>query len=172
MEKLAKELGISLPDYSSQIGKMNQALAETRELIGTTPIAIDYTAFHRPLGLARLLLDYGFNVTKLYVDSFSPEEQADFHELKKIAPELLIYPTIHSSMRVENRTSEEKTLAIGQKAAYFSGTDYFVNVAEGGGFYGFDGILQLAKELQDAYCQSKDTQSLIQIKGWGCGNCL
>ena len=39
-------------------------------------------------------------------------------------------------MRFVNRHAGEKLLAVGQKAAYFTGTNYFVNIIEGGGMTG------------------------------------
>ena len=74
-------------------------------------------------------------------------------------------------MRVLSRKCSEKILAIGQKAAYFTGSDNFVNIVEGGGMYGFDGICRMAELMVDAYLHKKDARSLIQIKGLGCG-CL
>ena len=62
----------------------------------------------------------------------------------------------------------EKVVAIGQKAAYFCDTPYFVNMLEGGGFWGFDGIVHLAEAVCDAVINEKDTKKIIQIKGWGC----
>ena len=66
--------------------------------------------------------------------------------------------------------SDGKVLALGQKAAYFSGTDHFVNIVEGAGLYGFDGITQLIEMMTDANLKEKDARSLIQVKGLGCGN--
>lgn len=169
-ELLCNTLDIDLPEpvYVEGIKKCEKALKNAANLIGDTPITIDYTAFPRPLGLAKLLLRHGYNVTKIYVDSFTGEEKEDFEILKKVAPDILLYPTIHTSMRVEPRESAKKTLAIGQKAAYFTGSNYFVNVVEGEGLYGFDGICQLVALMEEAYLEPKDARSLIQIKGWGC----
>ncbi len=61
---------------------------------------------------------------------------------------------------------------MGQKAAYFTGTDNFVNIVEGGGMYGFDGICRMAEKLEDAFLHKKDARRLIQIKGLGCDCCL
>lgn len=147
------------------------ALKSAHELIGDTPIVIDYTAFPRPLGLARLLLAHAFNVRAVYADSFTGDEREDFEMLKKELPDLVLYPTIHTSMRVASRQNTEKILAIGQKAAYFTGSDYFVNIVEGGGMYGFDGILRLTQLMCEAYSEQKNARALIQIKGMGCGCC-
>ena len=75
-------------------------------------------------------------------------------------------------MRVAPRETAGKTLAVGQKAAYFTGTPYFVNVVEGGGMYGFDGICRMAGLMEEAFSAPKDTRALIQIKGLGCGCCV
>ena len=66
----------------------------------------------------------------------------------------------------------QKKLAIGQKAAYFNHTPYFVNIADGGGMYGLDGIRRMADELVDAFNTPKDTKKLISHKGIGCASCL
>ena len=64
--------------------------------------------------------------------------------------------------------ADGKLLAIGQKAAYFTGTGYFINLLEGGDQYGFDGICRLAKEMREAILAEQDVPSIIQVKGWGC----
>ena len=80
-------------------------------------------------------------------------------------------PPSMPGMRFASREREQKVLALGQKAAYFAGTPHFVNVVECGGMFGFDGICRLAKLMEEAFCEEKDTKSLIQIKGLGCGCC-
>ncbi|MEG1426801.1 MAG: nitrogenase component 1 [Oscillospiraceae bacterium] len=172
LSALSAYLGIDDIDVAQGQASADAALASAQKIIGDTPIAIDYTAVPRPLGLARLLLAHGFHVTRVYADSFISEEQTDFVWLQKNWPRLELLPTLQVQMRVLPRTGEEKLLAIGQKAAYFCGTGYFVNIVEGGGMYGFDGICKLAEMMIDGFLQKKDTKSLIQIKGLGCGCCV
>lgn len=167
-QKAAERFDLRLPDYSEKIAACEEALSHAKEEIGATPITVDYTVSSRPLSLTRMLLRHGFRVTRVYADSFTMEEQADFEWLKEHAPEVEIFPTVHSHMRVEPRNCEELTLALGQKAAYFTGTDRFVNVVEGGGMYGFDGILRMAREMVEAFRAPKDPRALVQIKGMGC----
>ena len=62
---------------------------------------------------------------------------------------------------------EDTLLALGQKAAYFNTTRHFVNLVEGGGFWGFDAICRLAKNLRTAMHEKKDIRSLVSRKGWG-----
>ena len=75
-------------------------------------------------------------------------------------------------MRVLPRKTNEKIVCIGQKAAYFTNSRNFVNIVEGGGHWGFDGIIKLCSEIEDAFLNEKETQRLIQIKGLGCESCL
>ncbi len=147
-------------------------LAEAKALIGDMPIALDYTYHPRPLGLAKLLLTHGFCVKSVYLDGISPEEEADFIWLKEHEPELLLIATIQVKMRVLKRGGSSEVLAVGQKAAYFSRSRHFVNLVQGEGLYGFDGIKRTAELMMDAYMNEKDTQKLVVQKGWGCECCL
>ena len=168
-EKLGKTLGIEIPDFTEKRNACDAAKKETLELIGNTPITIDYTYCTRPLCLARMLLDAGFHVEKVYVDAIIGEEKADFEYLQNHFPKLLLYPTVHSSMRFMANREIGNGLAIGQKAAYFENTNHFVNVVQGGGMLGYDAVLHTLELMREAYLKEKDMRSLIQIKGMGCG---
>ena len=165
-------LGIKIPDFSDRKRACEQELKETFALIGKTPIAIDYTYCPRPFGLAKMLLDAGFAVEKVYVDSISGEDQKDFDYLKEQFPDLMIYPTVHAGMRFMAKKESGSVLAIGQKAAYFENTNHFVNVVEGGGMLGYDAVCNTLKLIREAYLEEKDMRNLIQIKGMGCEGCV
>ena len=169
---LAKALDISLPDSAARRQACTDALSETLALVGDTPIAIDYTFCPRPLGLAKLLLDSGFNVRRVYLDVVTGEEKQTFESLQKQYPELLLFPTVHAGMRFLAQKEPSGYLAIGQKAAHFLNTSHFVNVVEGGGMLGYQAILKTAALMQEAFLEEKDTRNLIQIKGMGCGGCV
>ena len=170
--RLANVLNVPTPDFAGKREKCEDKLKETLSLIGDTPIGIDYTFCPRPLGLAKILLDNGFNVKKVYADSFSGEEKKDFEYLKEHYPELELLPTVHPTMRYAADKKPTNYLAIGQKAAYFLNTNHFVNVVEGGGMIGFEAITDTLELIQDAYLNEKDMKTLVQIKGLGCECCL
>lgn len=149
-----------------------EKLAEVKNLMGEMPIVLDYLYHPRPLGLAKLLLTHGFCVKAIYLDGISPEEKEDFLWLQEHAPKLELIATIQVKMRVLPRGGEEKVLAIGQKVAYFSRSRHFVNLVQGEGLYGFDGIRRTAELMMDAYLNEKDTERLVIQKGWGCECCL
>lgn len=169
LDRLCSYMGAGASDWSQSIAACERELEETGRLLGGAPVALDYTAVLRPLGLARLLLDHGINVVSVYCDSFALEEKKDFDFLKESFPKLKLYPTVDVRMRCGPRRSGERVLAVGQKAAYFTGTSSFVNIVEGGGLYGFSGITKLCRLMRQAWAEEKDTARLIQIKGMGCG---
>lgn len=162
-----------LPWIEKKISLCEVALEHTRQVVGNTPIAIDYTFHPRPLGLAKLLLTHGFNVETVYLDSISPEEKEVFAWLKEKKPELELRSTVHAKMRLlHEEHASDKILAIGQKAAWFTGSRYFVNLVQGAGLQGFDGIRRTAELMEEAFSEEKDPKTLIVKKGWGCTSCI
>ena len=145
--------------------------SDVKAAIGDVKIVVDYTAVPRPLSLCMYLLDNGFNVEKVYLDGISGEEEEIFYEIKNKYPNLYLSSTIHVSDRTANRDRNEKILAIGQKAAWFNNTDYFVNIIEGGGNIGYEGIIHLLEELKEAFLNPKDMDSIVPKKGHGLCNC-
>ena len=75
-------------------------------------------------------------------------------------------------MRVIQRVIEGKIIAIGLKEAWFSGSINFVNMVQGGGLWGFDGIRRTAEMMTEAFLEEKDTEDLVVRKGWGCESCI
>ena len=158
--------------YEKEIAACEASVAQAHGTIGDTPIVIDYLMHPRPLGLAKYLLEHGFCVEAVYLDGVSPEEEQEFYWLSKRAPELELRATIQPKMRVLPRKHEEKMLALGQKAAWFTQSPYFVNVVEGAGWYGFDGIRKMAELMIRAYEEEKEVEDLVVRKGWGCESCI
>ena len=171
LSTLAEKIGVDISKFDFKDKEAFDELKKAKEIIGDTAIAIDYTFTPAPFSLAKLLLDNGFNVKKIYADSIS--EKDIFKELqdKYGDRDILIYPTVNAAMRTNERNQSEKYLALGQKATYFTNTKNFVNEVECGGHYGFDGINISAKNMVDAFKNEKDASNLIQKKGLGC-SCL
>lgn len=155
-----------------EITLCEDSINHAKSIIGDTPVVLDYLYHPRPLGLAKLLLEHGFHVTTVYLDSISPEEKPAFDWLKLHHPDLELRATIQTKMRVLPRGTEGKVLAIGQKAAWFSGSRNFVNMVQGGGLWGFDGIRGTMELMTEAFLEEKDPADLIVRKGWGCESCI
>ena len=173
---LGEELGLGKEQVEEFIEtrktKAIDALKEAASVIGDTEIAIDYTAYPYIIELAEVLLENGFNVTRLYADNFPADESDAFERLRSDErfKHIKIYPTNEPSMRFA--ASKCDTLAIGQKAAYFTQSPYFVDIVEGGGTFGYQSLEKLAGLMIEAYQNSKDIESVIGHKGWGCESCL
>ena len=155
-----------------EITLCEDSINHAKSIIGGTPVVLDYLYHPRPLGLAKLLLEHGFHVTTVYLDSISPEEKPAFDWLKLHHPDLELRATIQTKMRVLPRGTEGKVLAIGQKAAWFSGSRNFVNMVQGGGLWGFDGIRGTMELMTEAFLEEKNPEDLIVRKGWGCESCI
>lgn len=158
--------------YQREITLCEDSINHAKSIIGDTPVVLDYLYHPGPLGLAKLLLEHGFHVTTIYLDSISPEEKPAFDWLKLHHPDLELRATIQTKMRVLPRGTEGKVLAIGQKAAWFSGSRNFVNMVQGGGLWGFDGIRKTMELMTEAFLEEKDPEDLIVRKGWGCESCI
>lgn len=168
---LARAIAALPRNLSKEEEKASQALKKAGELAADMPVAVDYTVHPRPLGLAKLLLRAGFNVQRIYTDTISPEEKSEFYYLKENYPDLLLCATVNPKCRLLHGMEKNEFLAIGQKAAWFTGSRHFVNIVEGAGWYGFNGILKLADKITDALNEEKNPE-IITLKGLGCESCV
>ena len=159
-------------DPAEDEARAQQALRHAKALLGDTEIAIDYTATPAPMSLARCLIEHGLRVSRIYADSIAADDLDDFCWLRENAPDVNLYATVEVKLRVLPRRTQRPMLAIGQKAAYFTGTRHFVNIVEGGGMYGFDGICRLCARIEEAFLTARDPRNYIQQKGLGCESCL
>ena len=171
-ETLHEDLGVTLPAFDDEIAHCEDDLENLRRELDDVPIAIDVSAHPRPLGLARLLLEHGMRVTEIYLDGTSPEEEADLAWLRKHAPELQISSIVLPELRIASRRRPHEVLAVGQKAAWFTGASHFVNIVEGGGLWGFAGIRAMVRLMREAWEIEKDARNLVPRKGLGCESCF
>lgn len=175
LKKLAEVLDIKKEYLDTLVTKLEneceEKLEEAKKIIKDTAISIDYTFTPAIFSLVKLLLEKGFNVKKIYTDTITEKDVFLDLQKKYFDRDIMIYPTVNVAMRANDRGQQEKFLALGQKATYFTDTDNFVNEVECGGHYGFDGIKKLAENMVDAFKNKKDASTLIQRKGLGC-DCL
>lgn len=168
----AEAAGLPCPDFAAERQKAEKALAGLRDSIGEIEVQIDAAGTPRPLELARLLLSHGFRVTAVYLDAISGEETAARDWLRVHHPDLKIRSIVNFRGRTNPRDEAERLdgqlLAIGQKAAYFTGTKHFVNLIYNRGLHGYAGIVRLCELMEEAVREEKETREIIQVKAWGC----
>lgn len=171
MKALTDALGEKEADLAPWQEESEKALQLALKKVGSMPVTIDYMSTPRPLSLARALRQRGFQVQRVYLDAITPEEEEDLRWLQEHASDLELASTMNVKMRVMPRGTEP-VLAIGPKAAWFGGTQHFVNMIENGGSWGFGSLTTIAHEMIRAAEEEKDTRDLVPRKGLGCACCL
>lgn len=169
---LAELTGIPLWDTTAEKSAARTALAQAADALAGRPVAICQTATTRPVALARRLVESGIRVTDLYCDSFLPADKTDFEILRKKAPSILVHPTTVPEMRFATPAEKrDDIVAIGQKAAFFTGATHMLNMIEGGPWWGHGGVRSLALALEAAAREPVDVDRIISVKGYGCNGC-
>ena len=164
---------ISRPDYleAEAVSRLLR-IAQAADALAGRPVAICQTATTRPVALARRLVESGIRVTDLYCDSFLPADKTDFEILRKKAPGILVHPTTVPEMRFATPAEKrDDIVAIGQKAAFFTGATHMLNMIEGGPWWGHGGVRSLALALAAAAREPIDVDRIISVKGYGCNGC-
>ncbi|MGD1815948.1 MAG: nitrogenase component 1 [Pleomorphochaeta sp.] len=170
-QKLCNLLGLEEFDTSKIEAEIETLSNTVKTLLENWKIVLDYSATSRVLNLARFLIELDLNVEKVYLDSVTALDKKDFIYLKEKKSDLILSSPTHPSARFLHKERSEKVLAIGQKCAYYENTSNFVNLIEGGSYWGFDGLKNLLRDIIDAVKAKKDVSSIIQVKGWGCEKC-
>lgn len=179
LAKLAAALDVDWTpeDAAPEKAEAEAALEAARQALDGRPVAICQTATTRPAGLALRLTQAGIRVTDLFADSFLAGDEPAFRRLQALAPEIRVHPTTTPEMRFAPRRiasgENEGLVAIGQKAAWFTGAKHMVNLIEGGPLWGHSGVARLAERLAAAAKHPADVMKVIRIKGYGClgGEC-
>ncbi len=172
MRKAADAMAIEqpTPEYINlEREKTEQTVSNLLAKIGEqTAISIDDTAVDRPLELALYLHRHGFNVESVIME-VNTEPEDVFDALQAELPMLKIYSAHSWNMRRARTKYEGRIIGIGQKSAYLSDTEYFVNMTDNAGMYGYAGIRRLAELIMEAAEEpKKNMKELIQMKGWNC----
>lgn len=165
-----KKISQELKEYfSQQTALCEEKFKETFSVTGDREIRICSTGHPRFIGLARILLEHGFNVTRVYSDSISPEEKDDLAAVQHDFPQLKIQSISEVKSRILNGAyegKEDEILAIGPKAGYFSQTRYFVNIIEADGSFGFTGLRHILDMMIEASDHPND-KYVVTRKGLG-----
>ena len=169
-------------------------MAHARWVVTVNPAALQagrFLAERHGMRHLQLLLDYNeqriddsletlaeltgiplWNITDLYCDSFLPADKTDFEILRKKAPGILVHPTTVPEMRFATPAEKrDDIVAIGQKAAFFTGATHMLNMIEGGPWWGHGGVRSLALALAAAAREPVDVDRIISVKGYGCNGC-
>lgn len=173
--QLAGVCGFEAPGddwFSMREAECRKALGELSEALEGWQVCIDYTAHSRPLGIARLLVSHGINVRGVFLNQILDDDRDAYLWLKENCPDLELISTILPGMVQYGRGRSipgtgEKTIAVGQTAAWYCRSGHFVNIIEGGGLWGYQGILRLCALITEASERTLDYRQIIPRKGMG-----
>lgn len=152
-----------------------EAVLHTRDAVGEKPIVIDNLCINRPVGFARFLFEHGFNVKMIVADSISSEEADDLRILKDECPDIYVlnpagagsgFDRRYMSIFIDGDREFREPLAVGPKAAYFTGTSHFVNAVEYDGGDGYMGIRHILALINDAV-RIENNKEIVTGKGLG-----
>lgn len=157
---LGEYLGVKL-DYQSYYDQAENSLKLAHSLIGDMPIAIDYQAVRKPFTLAKTLLEYGFNVRLIMIDSVKALEKEVYDFIIKNYPEVEIVNALHHEM-AHIPIRQEEYLCIGIDCAYATKAKKVVNIMEDEALFGFFGISELMRMIVEANGQDSDLKEMIE----------
>ena len=159
-DALAGHFGITL-DYNAHRAEADAVLKAAKDAVGDVPVAIDYQAVRKPFTLAKVLLQYGFNVRFLMTDGVKNVEKAAAEYVKANYPQVEIVNAVHHDM-VNSPIRDGGYLCIGFDCAYATGSDKVLNLMEDEGLFGFDGVKELMRLLVEANEAEADLKEIIE----------
>lgn len=163
--RLESQLNIKLPDFSKYKEEAVQSIKDVQKVVGNYPIVIDYQAVRKPFTLAKVILDYGFNVQMICTENGVPsfEKNACLAVMEK-NPQIKIIDAIsHKTACFEYENM--KCLCIGFDSGYMTKSKHVVVQMDDEGLYGFYGIKMLMKQVIAAFETEIDVNKEINEAG-------
>ncbi|MCR4821546.1 MAG: nitrogenase component 1 [Treponema sp.] len=158
--QLEENLGIKLPDFSEKKKKAIEAIKKTKEVLGDYPVVLDYQSVLKPFSLAKVLVEYGFNVKMIFCDGVLEFEKEKCQWLLEKIPDLKIIPALHpDGIKFENKL--EECLCIGFTGGYLTKSIHVVDQMEDEHLYGFWGVEQLMDKILYAFSHTTDVNKII-----------
>lgn len=151
-------------DFTPYKNAAEEAIRRARKAVGDTPIVVDASAVKSPFGLARGLLEYGFQVVRVQAPECIGIDKKDYEWIVREHPEIeIVQSQHHNAVLRENQIPE--SIAIGVDGAYLAGSKYVVDLFDDEGMYGYHGVCCLMEKLERALEQPVDLENMIHEYG-------
>lgn len=160
-ENIAKALGVACLDLSSYEEECQKAIQQAAKEVGDMPIIIDGETITRPFDLAKTLLRAGMKIKCIYQQKVLPTDKENFEWVCENHPEIMILQPQHPNTTVSEKYGAD-CLSIGFSAAYISGAKHVVDIAGQHGLYGFQGVIDLMKMIQEASKKEVELKKLLE----------
>lgn len=156
--RIAEALHTKCPALDGYYEESQKKLADAAKKLGNMPVIIDGEAILKPFELARVLLEKGIRVARIYEQQLLPCDKEDFEWVRQNHPEVELMQPQNPKASLSRQYAEDG-LAIGYSAAYLSGVSHVVDITMQHGLYGYQGL----NELLDMMCTAAENES--DLKG-------
>ena len=161
IELINKDVAI---DFTAIQEETKAAIEKAKEVIGDFPIVIGNSAICRPFNLAKALINYGFNVQKIYAEEVTAFEKDSFAWLQENAPHVEMVAAAHHN-HVNRVEEEQDCIAIGYNVAYILKAKHVVDLIQDEGMFGYKGIKSLMEKMTNAYVEPMSLKEMIDKHG-------
>ena len=152
------------PDLTPWRDRALAAAERARARVGEIPLVVDASAFQRPFGAARALLEYGFCVARVQAGECIPWDEEHLAWLREHAPQVeILQSNHHRVVRFEGQLPH--SLAVGVDGAYLAGSRYAADVFNDEGLLGYHGVITLMERLEQALDAPADVRKMIHEYG-------
>ncbi|RKJ50756.1 hypothetical protein D7Y05_06250 [bacterium 1XD42-54] len=158
--RVCEGLGLEMADFSREAEEAYQVLSEVATALKGRKVAIDYEATYRPFSMAKLLMEAGFAISRIYTDACASYEEEAFEWLKSRGVDVVV-PNLYVKGRSWDEKEQTDVICIGFEAAYLEQSPYVVTLAADGELWGFEGIRLLAERLRAASEKKRSLEKLI-----------
>ena len=151
-------------DFAPARERALKAVERARRRVGDIPVIIDASATVQPFGMAKALLTYGFQVTRVEAQDCMPFDREHMEWLVRNHPKVEIcQPEHHRAVLFSRRL--EYSLGIGVEGAYLAGSRHVADLFNDAGMFGYDGIVRLMGLMEGAMEAEVDLEQMIN--GYG-----
>lgn len=160
-EELADKLSLNIcvDQYET---KAKTKVDEARTLIGDYPIALDYQAVKKPFTLAKVLLEYGFNVALIMTDTIKGIEKPAYEYIVENYKNVTVVNAVHPELVKDEYQNNENYLCIGFDCGYATDSNKVMNIMLDEGLFGYYGVEKMMEGMMKAFEHGTDVKELIE----------
>jgi len=146
------------------------SIKRTSELFKGRTVALGSSASYKTFGLARMLIENGFQLTDIFNRSdiykdVPPFDSKDYAWVKENRPEIRIHSTCGTEMIHNIGKCCKADVVIGFNAAYFSETECIVDIVGDERLFGYRGIEMVMESMEHAIRNPRDLKELMNDYG-------
>ncbi|MDR1953624.1 MAG: nitrogenase component 1 [Clostridiales Family XIII bacterium] len=145
-------------DFAPHIAKAERAIENALQIVGDRPITISNGAVWKPFGLAKVLIEHGFNVESVVADEIPAFDRAAYDFIASRGVTIFDPQAPDTILR---RHENAEAVAIGYDAAYIAGSCHIVDLANDMGMFGYHGVWTLMGMIAAAAETESDLAQLM-----------